>query len=306
MTLLIAGCSAQDAAAKESTTPSTEPDTEVSTTQEEENMKTQIQFIRNATMKIEYTGKTFLTDPMLSDKETLPGFLNPNAMANPTADLPVETATLLEGVESIFLSHTHIPAEEVPTPPSDHFDPVAIEIIQKDMPLYVQPHDEAGMKRLGYTDLTVINDELEVDGIKVTRFEGRHVDLDPLLPMIGENSGYVFEAEGAPTILWTGDTLLTDDVKDAISAFNPDIIIAHAGGAQLPIDAEGNKATLLMNADSIVEIAKLAPQAKIVAIHLESLDHCPVTREEVRSKADEAGISEDRILIPADGETLVF
>lgn len=272
----------------------------------ENRMNTKIEFIRNATMKIEYGGKTFLTDPMFAEKETLPGFLNPNAMVNPTVDLPVSVEDIIADFDGVLLSHSHIPAEEVPSPPSDHFDPVAIETLSKDTAIYIQPFDEAGLKRIGFTNTKTINDTMDIDGVTISRITGRHVDLDPLLPMIGESSGYILKATNSPTILWTGDTLLTEDMKSAIKDSTPDIIIAHPGKAQLPIDAEGNMATLLMGEEEIIEIAKLAPNAKIIAIHMEALDHCTTSRESLRKKASEAGISEEQLIIPVEGEVITF
>jgi hypothetical protein len=39
---------------------------------------------------------------------------------------------------------------------------------------------------------------------------------------------------------------------------------------------------------------------------LEAFDHCKVTREELRETARAAGISDGRLLIPADGEEIVI
>jgi L-ascorbate metabolism protein UlaG (beta-lactamase superfamily) len=292
LSLLLAACSTQEE--------------KVVSVDSKKDTATEIQFIRNATMKISYAGKTFLTDPMLSEKESLPGFLNNAELSNPTADLPVSVEEILADVETIFVTHTHIPAEDVPAGPSDHFDSAAIENISKDMPIYIQPFDAAGIRRVGFNDVTAIEDSIVIDGIKVTRFEGVHADVDALLPIVGESSGYVFEADGYPTVLWTGDVLLTDEIKEVIKKHSPDIIIAHTGGAQLPIDNQGNVSKLVMDAEDAIEIANIAPQAKIIAIHMESLDHCPVTREGLREKANEAGISEDRLIIPEDGETIKF
>lgn len=274
--------------------------------EEESTMKTSIQLIRNATMRIEYGGKTFLTDPMFADKETLAGFLNNDVLANPRIALPVSIENVLKGVDAVILSHSHIPAEDMPSLPSDHFDPVAAETLAKDTMLYLQPFDLAGIHRLGFTNAKVIDETMDIDGIKVSRIIGRHVDIDPLLDMIGESSAYVFAKEGFPTLLWTGDTLLTEGIKEAITNYQPDIIITHSGGAQLPIDAEGNKATLLMDAAATIEVAKLAPEAKLVAVHLEALDHCPVTREGLREVANNAGISVETLIIPLDGEKVNF
>ncbi|MGM8924217.1 MBL fold metallo-hydrolase, partial [Enterobacter hormaechei subsp. steigerwaltii] len=49
----------------------------------------------------------------------------------------------------------------------------------------------------------------------------------------------------------------------------------------------------------------LLPQAKIVATHMEALNHCLLTRRALREYVDanEAG---DAVSIPQDGETVIF
>ncbi|MCH4890188.1 MBL fold metallo-hydrolase [Acidaminobacter sp. JC074] len=273
--------------------------------QPQEKNTTKIEFVRNATMKIEYAGKTFLTDPMLADQAAYPGFLNNEVLANPTVGMPVDIDTLLKNVEFTLVTHTHIPEDSNMEGPSDHFDAKAVQVLDKDMPVYIQPFDEAGLKRKGFTNLQPISSQIKIDNITITRIIGVHADVEFLLPIVGDSSAYVLEAEGEPTIFWTGDNLLTDDMKEAIKSFKPDIVIVHSGGASLPIDAEGNMAQLVMNAEDTIEISKLVPNAKIVAIHMESLDHCPVTREELREKALKAGIKE-RMIIPEDGQIIEF
>lgn len=265
---------------------------------------TKIQLIRNATMRIEYGGKIFLTDPLFADKAALTGFLYREKLVNPTVSLPIPYQKLLEDIDGIIVSHTHIPSEDKPSAPSDHFDPIAINVIKKSTPIYVQTYDQKGLERVGFTNITPIDQSINIDDIKMTRITGRHVDIDQLLPMIGQSSGYVLEKDGCPTILWTGDTLLTNELKLAIRKHQPEIIITHSGGAQLPIDDEGNVATLLLDAKSTIDIAVLAPQAKIIAIHLEALDHCTVTRKNLRNLANASNISIDQMLIPNDGDVL--
>lgn len=272
--------------------------------QSKETAVTEIQFIRNATMKMQYAGMTILMDPMLGAKGSLPGYLSPEKI-NPTSDLPLPKEEILAGVDALLLSHTHI-AEGYSFDDlvSDHMDPVALKSLDKNLPVYLQPFDMAGMKHMGFNHLHPVEKNVNIGPISVQRFAGKHTSIDALLPMIGESSGYVISAPGAPTILWTGDTLLIDEVKGAIQKYQPDVIIVHSGGAWLPIDDKGNKATLLMGAEETIEIARLAPAAKIIAIHMEALDHCPVTRDELRALATAGGIDEKRLIIPNNGETI--
>ena len=264
-----------------------------------------VQFIRNATMKIQYGGITFLTDPMLSEQATLPGFLTPDQLVNPTAKLPMGKNDILAGTEIVLLSHTHIhPEYTFDDLFSDHMDPVALKVLDKDLPVYLQPYDVEGMKHMGFKNLHPIEHEVTIGNVTITRFEGLHADIDALVPAMGESSGYVLSAPGESTILWTGDTLLTEGVKNAIRVYQPDVIILHSGGAWWPLDDKGNKSQLVMGAEEAVEIAKMAPTAKIIAIHMEALDHCPVTRKELRSLVDSEGIEVERFAIPEDGESV--
>jgi hypothetical protein len=49
-----------------------------------------------------------------------------------------------------------------------------------------------------------------------------------------------------------------------------------------------------------------AQQSKVVAIHLEALDHCRVSLVQLRETAHRQGIPAQRLLIPNDGDTLLF
>ncbi len=273
----------------------------------EEKVDTTIQFYRNATMKIQYAGKTILTDPMLAEKGSYPGILNPNKRLNPISELTVSKEEIIKGTDFMLVSHTHIaPDYKDGDFASDHMDPVALNILDKTIPIYLQAYDLKGMENQGFKNLNVVADKVNIENIFIERFDGLHVDDETWIPMIGESSGYVLKAPNSPTILWSGDTLLTDNVKNMIVKHQPDIIILHSGGAWLPKDDKGNKAILLMGIEDTISVAKLAPNSKIVAIHMEALDHCPVTRKDLREAATRAGISKDRLIIPQNGEILKF
>ena len=76
------------------------------------------------------------------------------------------------------------------------------------------------------------------------------------------------------------------------------------GKMGMPVDKNVNKFTLLMGVEGAIEIAKLAPNAKIISVHLESIDHCPVTRDELKKAAKNAGVK--NIIVPENGEILSF
>jgi hypothetical protein len=61
-----------------------------------------------------------------------------------------------------------------------------------------------------------------------------------------------------------------------------------------------------MDADQTIAVCQKATRAKVVAIHLESLDHARVSRTELAALAEASGIRPGQLLIPSDGETIDF
>jgi L-ascorbate metabolism protein UlaG (beta-lactamase superfamily) len=72
--------------------------------------------IRNATLLVEYAGKTLLIDPLLAERGAYPGFAGTanSHLANPLVDLPVPLATLL-AADAVLVTHLHL----------DHWDETA-------------------------------------------------------------------------------------------------------------------------------------------------------------------------------------
>jgi len=87
-------------------------------------------------------------------------------------------------------------------------------------------------------------------------------------------------------------------VETIIADTNPEIIIIHACGARWDGDL------ITMDAAEAVAICRLAPNATVIATHMDSLDHATVSRDELRRHAAEQGVSPQQLLIPLDGETL--
>ncbi len=98
-----------------------------------------------------------------------------------------------------------------------------------------------------------------------------------------------------------GDSIWCEPVKNTIEKFKPDIIITHSGGAKLP-DYE----YIIMDAEQTLTTLNASAEAVVVAIHLEDLDHCQVSRAMLRQMADAADIPASRLMIPKDGETIGF
>jgi L-ascorbate metabolism protein UlaG (beta-lactamase superfamily) len=247
----------------------------------------QLQLIRNATLRLAYGGATILVDPYFAPKHSLPSFTGRSQ--NPMADLPVAIEEILDGVELVIVSHLH----------TDHFDAVAKETIPKHWPLICQPGDEATIREAGFTDVTPLGDELIWRGIRITRREGNH-GTGAVLDKMGPVIGFTLEAEGEPSVYWTGDTVLYPPMLETIKAFEPDVIVTHSCGAMW------DDTLIVMDGEQTVATAEVAPGATVIATHMEALDHATVSRDALRTHAASHGLSPGRLLVPADGELLTL
>lgn len=247
----------------------------------------QLQLIRNATLRLHYAGHLLLIDPYLAEKHSLPSFTGKSP--NPMVDLPCTLEETIAGAELVLVSHLH----------TDHFDTVAQNLLPKELPLFCQPGQEEKIREKGFTDVTPLLSEAAWKGISIERTPGNHGSGE-VLQIMGPVMGFVLRATGEPTIYWAGDTIWYDEVAQVVAEVKPDIIVTHSCGAVWSAE----KTLIVMDDVQTVAACAAAPQATIIAVHMEALDHATITREQLRATAAAAGIAPERLLIPADGETI--
>lgn len=248
----------------------------------------ELQLIRNATLRLKYGGQTILIDPFLAAKHTIQSFAE--ISPNPLTDLPCEPDEVVSGVDVVLISHLH----------PDHFDEEAQRRLSKEIPILCQPGDEDSIASGGFGRVTPVSATAEWQGIKITRTPGQH-GTGEWAERMGQVSGFVLRASGEPTVYWAGDTIWYDAIAEVIAEEQPDIIITHSGGARF-----GDSDPIIMDARQTVSVCQAAPAARIVAVHMESLDHCATSRADLRSIADESGVTPDRLLVPVDGEVILL
>ncbi len=245
-----------------------------------------LQLLRNATLKLDYAGTTILIDPDFGPKHSRPSFSGRSP--NPMVDLPVSTDEILAGVELVIVSHLH----------ADHFDKVAQELVPKHLPVICQPGDEEKIRSFGFADVTPLMDGLTYNGIHLNRRDGNH-GSGPVLEKMGHVIGLMIEAEGEPSIYWSGDTILYPPVRQTIAASAPDIVITHSCGARW------DDVLIVMDAEQTIEVCRIAPKdTRIIATHMEALDHATVSRDDLQTYANTHDIAKHKLLIPSDGEIL--
>lgn len=251
--------------------------------------------LRNATVLLEFESGglpvRLLVDPMLAPRAALPTlkWLTRTRRRNPLVELPPRSDEVLASVTHALITHCqrgHF----------DHLDRAGKHFLrERRIPVFCTPHDAPYLRARG----------LEVHSLgaleRAPFFHG-HITAIPCVHgrgwvgrLMEHGVGYFIELPGEPSVYIAGDTLLTEAVRACITEKRPDISIVPAGGARFDTGGE-----ILMDGADAVELARLTT-GRVLANHLEALDHCPTTRAELRAAAQEAGLA-DRLLVPDDGE----
>ena len=247
-----------------------------------------IQLVRHATLLIDYANMRLLVDPMLSDAGAMAAIQNsPHPRKNPLVPLPIPVEQVTDGIHGVLVTHTH----------RDHWDDTAIQLVPKDLPLFCQPEDLAKMESTHFVNAAAVHDARNWSKICITRTGGHHGTGD-IGKAMAPVSGYVLQNENEPTLYIAGDTIWCHEVSDAIKRFRPDVIVLNTGGARF---LEGDPITM-MPAD-VIQVCQAAPKARVIAVHMDAINHCVVTRNELAKEIEAAGV---KVMIPEDGESVDF
>jgi L-ascorbate metabolism protein UlaG (beta-lactamase superfamily) len=231
--------------------------------------------VRNATLIIELAGKRILVDPMLDEAGARPpveGSLN--QVANPTVPLPFPAEEVVSGIDAVLVTHRH----------RDHLDGRAEELLPRDVPIFCQPEDEEALRVLG-VDVQPVAETVEWDELRITRTPARH-GSGRMAELLAPVSGFVLD-----DVYLAGDTVWYEGVEETIERHRPRVAIVNAGGAEF---AEGG--LIVMGIDDVREVVERV--TVVVAVHMEALNHCFLSRAALRAALP-------TVLVPEDGETVV-
>ncbi len=249
-----------------------------------------IQQIRNATLKIEYGRITFLIDPWLQDQGT--GFSAKAVKSEmqgikcPMNALPDSPECILRGVDYCLVTHLHF----------DHFSP---DYLPRDLRIFAQNHEDAEkIREMGFENADVFESELlTIGGVAIHKTKAIHGDSREVVEKMGEVSGYVFESPGEKCLYIAADTIYCAEIEQTIRQYHPEVIILNCCEATTPLGR------LIMNLSDVEKICAAAPQAIVIASHLDSVNHALLTRKDIIAFASEKNLSGVQVL--EDGECTV-
>ncbi|EFP3481488.1 MBL fold metallo-hydrolase [Salmonella enterica] len=257
------------------------------------------QQIRNATGRVEIAGKTFLIDPMLAKKDAYPGFENTHnsQLRFPLVELPVTIENTYKGVEGIIVTHTHL----------DHWDPAAAKLLPKDILIITQHEEDAQLIRnQGFKNVKVLNGSMQFGDVTLVKTHGAHgtdeMFASPLSEILGEAMGVIFKAKDHKTVYLAGDTLWNAEVNKAIVKYKPDVLVLNTGDARnLTFPDSG----IIMGTKDVRHAYEMLPEAKIITVHMDAVNHTTVSRADMRAYIKENKL-DDRVVVPNDGETVKY
>lgn len=248
-----------------------------------------IQLIRHATIIITVSDKRILVDPILNragSTEPIPNV--PNQNYNPLVELPVNIDSIIN-CDAVVVTHTHM----------DHFDEAAAELLPKNMPIFCQTEDEQKLKSFGFTDVYPVNTKYTWRGITLNRTDGKHGHGE-IAKAMAPVSGFVISAAKEPLVYIAGDTVWCKEVKESMEKYKPEIVVCNCGAAQFEYGKP-----ITMGAEDIHELCSRYSDIQVVAVHMESWNHCRLSRKALKEYIRNAEIKTN-IFIPDDGEVLSF
>jgi len=250
----------------------------------------ELQLIRHATLRIKIDDLSLLVDPMLSDAEAMPPIQDSgNGRRNPLVGLPIPVEEVLRDVDAVLVTHTH----------RDHWDTAATELVPKKMRILCQPDDSDKFHEWGFEDVRPIHTAAVFGLVSIYRTHGQH-GRGELAKAMAPVSGYFLNSRDGESLYIAGDTVWCPPVRDALMRHRPAVTVVNAGAARFTY---GDPIT--MTHDDVITVVREAPFTRVVAVHMQAINHCGLTRKALARHLADADIGEE-VIIPADGERLKF
>ena len=249
--------------------------------------------LRNATLVIETEKHVILVDPMLGKRKTIPPFtiFRYKPKRNPLVALPKNSREILSRVTHCLITHLH----------PDHIDKAGeVFLRRKSIPVICSSKDEKALVQRGLSVIQTLEywePQKFLDG-KITGIPAIH-GYGFVAKLMGNVMGFHIELADQKSVYVSSDTIFTEHVEKVLTQLKPDISVVACGTARLDFGQP-----LLMRMDDILKFTTLAP-GKVLANHLEALNHCPTTRSQLKTALSDHGLI-NKTSIPNDGECIEY
>ncbi|WP_263077362.1 MBL fold metallo-hydrolase [Moraxella nasicaprae] len=246
---------------------------------------------------MEYAGQTFLVDPFFAKKGSMAGFEGTfnSHLRSPLVELPMPVSEIIKGVDAVIVTHTH----------EDHWDETAQKAIPKHLPIFTQNEDDAKLIRSqGFQNVQVLHEKLTFNGVELHKTGGSHgteaMYANPTFAKIlGEAMGVVIKKDGHKTAYIVGDTVWTADVNKALHKYQPEFVVMNTGYARI----NGIADSIIMGTADVLKASQIAPNAKLITVHMDTTNHNGVSREDMRKFVIGEKLT-DKVIIPAYGQVI--
>jgi L-ascorbate metabolism protein UlaG (beta-lactamase superfamily) len=267
-------------------------------------LEDELLFIGNATVLLRYAGFTLLTDPNFIHRgESVPlGYgLSTERLTDPAIEIDD-----LPRLDAVILSHFH----------GDHFDEVAQERLDRELPIITNPQAAATLDEIGFRlpvglDTWQSHELASVEGrLRITALPAQHAPaaLSVALPDVMGSCIEMWRTNGSASVdtsappdlrmYISGDTIMYEGIQEIADRVPQiDIALVHLGGTRVM------GLTVTMDADQGLEWMRTVKPELAVPIHYNDYEAFKSPLTDFQARVNEAGL-EGQVRYVAHGDRL--